>query len=204
MGMASRHVVLFARAPRLGAVKKRLARDIGSLAALRFYRRTLTTVARRLNADPRWALRIAVTPDSAVSDGTPWPPGTTVFPQGHGDLGQRMARVFRSLPPGPAVIVGSDIPDLGPAHVAAAFDTLGRHDAVFGRAPDGGYWLIGLKRNRPVPHGFLETVRWSTDRALGDSLATLPADRTAACLDFILDDIDDGAAYAAWRRREGS
>jgi len=34
-------VVIMARAPRLGAVKRRLARDVGALAAWRFYRYTL-------------------------------------------------------------------------------------------------------------------------------------------------------------------
>ena len=50
------------------------------------------------------------------------------LPQGSGDVGQRMLRVFRSLPPGPAIIVGSDIPDLAPEHVARGFAALGRAD----------------------------------------------------------------------------
>ncbi len=36
-------VIVFARAPRLGTVKRRLARDIGDRAALRFHTATLTS-----------------------------------------------------------------------------------------------------------------------------------------------------------------
>ena len=39
-------VILFARAPRLGAVKRRLARGIGDRAALRFYVGTFAATAR--------------------------------------------------------------------------------------------------------------------------------------------------------------
>ena len=47
------HLVVFARAPRLGAVKRRLARDIGALAAWRFYRTATAGLLRRLAGDPR-------------------------------------------------------------------------------------------------------------------------------------------------------
>src|SRR5690606_11098065 len=56
----TRHVVLFAKAPRLGAVKRRLAAGVGDEAALAFYRETLAAVARRLGAYPRWTLWLAV------------------------------------------------------------------------------------------------------------------------------------------------
>ena len=52
--------------------------------------------------------------------------GITIARQSEGDLGARMARVAHGLPPGPVVIVGSDIPDLTAAHVAAAFRKLGQ------------------------------------------------------------------------------
>ena len=45
-------VVVFARAPRLGAVKRRLARDIGDRAALRFHRRDDDQAAARTGRRP--------------------------------------------------------------------------------------------------------------------------------------------------------
>ena len=139
-----RHLVVFLRAPQLGRVKSRLAAGIGALAALRFYRDTSARLLRALARDGRWRLELWVTPDRAV--GGRWPVKAPRRGQGAGDLGRRMARVFATLPPGPAVIVGSDIPALTPAHIAAAFGALGRAEAVFGPATDGGYWLVGLRR----------------------------------------------------------
>lgn len=85
-----------------------------------------------------------------------------------------MARVFREFPPGPVIIIGADIPGITPQIIADAFAVLGPNDAVFGPADDGGYWLVGLKRTRPVPRVFMRDVRWSTEHALADTKAGLP------------------------------
>ncbi len=197
------HLVVFARAPRLGAVKRRLAADIGDVAAWQFYRRTLARVLRRVAPDPRWRSWLAVTPDRFASASGIWclagsrPP--RLIPQGAGDIGQRMARPLADLPPGPVVIVGCDIPDLDRAHIARAFAALGRHDAVFGPAEDGGYWLVGARRRPRVPDLFAR-VRWSSPLALADTRANLAPGQSAVLID-LLRDIDDGAAYAAWRRK---
>ncbi len=64
------------------------------------------------------------------------------------------------------------------AHIARAFRALGGHDAVFGPAPDGGYWLVGLKRMR-VPGTLFDNVRWSSEHALSDSVVSLEGARVA-------------------------
>jgi hypothetical protein len=196
------HLVIFARAPRRGAVKRRLAADIGDGPALAFYRRTLHDVVRRLGTDPRWHTWLAVTPDAdAVRPGL-WPAvlGVQLIPQGQGDLGARMARPMAELPPGPVMIIGTDIPDITRGHIADGFAALGSHEFVFGPATDGGYWLVGASRRPAVPAGFFRDVRWSTEHALADTLAGLPPRARTAIL-CELDDVDDGVAWAAWRKR---
>ena len=202
---ADRHLVLFARAPMRGTVKTRLAADIGKDAALAFYRRTLHDVLWRLGRDPRWQTWLAVTPDRSVREAAFWPPVERVrrISQGQGDLGARMARPFWTLPPGPVVIVGSDIPDVSPDHIRDAFGALGRNDMVFGPAADGGYWLVGARRTPMVPHGLFTNIRWSTGHALSDTLACLPKSFRVAMLGA-LDDIDDGAAWETWRTKRRS
>lgn len=188
-----RQLVIFVRAPRAGAVKRRLARGIGDVAAISFYRATVARLLRRVARDRRWRCHLAITPDRARALPRGWR-GVGMLPQGSGDLGRRMTRVFRALPPGPAAIVGSDVPALGARHVAAAFKALGRADAVLGPAEDGGYWLIGLARRRPVPRGLFAGVRWSSAHALADTLASLPAGARVALLERLAD-IDDETAY---------
>jgi rSAM/selenodomain-associated transferase 1 len=186
-------VILFARAPRLGMVKRRLARGIGQVAALRFYRGQLARLIRSLGRDRRWRLEVAVTPDRAQWT-VRWPAGAAMRPQGGGDLGQRMRRALSRHRR--AVLVGSDIPGLGPADVAAAFRALGRADAVFGPAEDGGYWLVGLGPRRPEQP--FAAVRWSGEHALADTLANFPHHRVA--LLRRLRDVDTAADLHATRR----
>jgi glycosyltransferase A (GT-A) superfamily protein (DUF2064 family) len=201
------------RAAELGRVKRRLGKGIGALAALVFYRRTAAALLRRLGLDRRWRLWIAVTPDAYAragqaipgelggrSAGGPRSPRATRIPQGVGDLGARMGRTFACLPPGPVVIVGSDIPGVTAAHIARAFAALRRCDAVFGPAGDGGYWLIGLRRSPRTPDLF-RNVRWSSPHALEDTLANLGPSQRAALIDT-LEDVDDADAYRRWRARE--
>jgi len=196
----ARHVVVFVKAPRLGQVKSRLAAGVGALQALRFYRETTERLLVALARDVRWRTLVATTPHRARY-GRFWGPGFPRLDQGPGDLGRRMARAFRALPPGPAVIVGSDIPALSRRHIWAALQALGGRDAVIGPARDGGYWLIGLKRSRPLPSDLFDHVRWSSHHALADTRASLPKRYTVALLDT-LEDVDDRDSYDRWRAAE--
>ena len=108
-----------------------------------------------------------------------------------------MTLPFRILPPGPVVLVGSDIPALRPRHIAHAFRLLGRTDFVFGPATDGGFWLVGARRLKAMPRGLFIGVRWSTAQALADTLATLPSGYSVGRADT-LDDIDDGQDLHRW------
>jgi rSAM/selenodomain-associated transferase 1 len=188
-----RHLVLFVRAPALGIGKRRLARDVGDGAAVRFERLMVLLLLRRLARDGRWRLKIAVTPDKARHRAGHWHHGIEAAGQGSGDLGQRMDRALRTCPPGPVVLVGADIPALGPGAVAAAFRLLGGCDLVFGPAVDGGFWLVGARCPRRLPRLF-ERVRWSGSYALADTLAGLPQRITVGFVER-LEDVDDGGAY---------
>ena len=192
-------LVVFARAPRYGTVKRRLAAGIGPLAALAFHRASLDRLLRSCGADPRWATVLSLTPDEAVRGAAPWARGLARGPQGSGDIGDRMARALSRR--GPTVIVGSDIPAIRPAHVAAAFHALGRADLVFGPAADGGFWLVGASGRRLLPPGLFAGVRWSSEHALANTLATVPARWRVARI-ATLADVDDAAAWRHWRAAE--
>jgi rSAM/selenodomain-associated transferase 1 len=184
-------LIIFARAPRLGQVKRRLARDIGALAALRFHRAQLAALLRRLGHSRRWRTELAVTPDRAAAR---WPGGIPVRPQGRGDLGQRMQRALGRHRR--AVLIGCDIPGIRAADIAAAFHALGRVPAVFGPAEDGGYWLVGFGPRRPARP--FAGVRWSGPHALADTLANC-GPRTA--LVRRLRDVDTAEDYHALTAR---
>ena len=114
-------VIVFARAPRLGTVKRRLARRIGDRAALRFHTGTLTALLRGLKADRRFDVVLAITPDRVR---VRVPRGIRTIAAGRGDLGQRMSRAlgrFRRV-----ALIGCDIPEASAADVRDAFRGAGR------------------------------------------------------------------------------
>ena len=158
--------------PRPGRVKTRLGRDIGMTAAAWWFRHQTRHLIRRLR-DPRWELVLAVAPDREGMMSRVWPEDIARLPQGPGDLGDRMARVLRSTH-GPTVVIGADIPGITSTHIATAFAALGRAPSVIGPAPDGGYWLVGLRHTKGAPTNLFANVRWSTEHAFADTLPTLP------------------------------
>lgn len=194
-----RHLVILAKAPHLGAVKRRLGHDIGSLAALQFYERNLRSTLRRLSRDRRWRTSLAIT-----GAPTRWsnitPRNVQIMEQAHGDLGDRMRRVVEAMPSGPVIIIGSDIPNISHHDIYKAFLELGRHDIVLGPAPDGGFWLIGEARRRPLPPIF-RNVRWSSHHTLKDILDNLDYRHTYSFIRTLLD-VDDGKSYEIWRKTD--
>lgn len=194
-------LVLFLKEPRMGRVKRRLAVAIGDAAALKFYR-GLAAATLRLARDPRWRTTLALTPDCAVHGIRARLRGLTgrrfdAMPQGPGDLGRRMAAALMRHRNESTIIVGTDIPGLGAAHIVRAFRALRGADAVFGPAADGGFWLVGMRRPLRAARAFAK-VRWSTSHALADVRANLPANLRMAMVQT-LEDVDDEASYRRWR-----
>jgi rSAM/selenodomain-associated transferase 1 len=154
-------IILFARAPRLGCVKRRLAAGIGAVPALRFYRNQLARIARQLRL---FKTVTAVTPRHARWPGQIRP----AIAQRGPNLGQRMHNAFKLFPARPVILIGADIPALDARILRAAIKALASHAAVFGPAEDGGYYLVGMGRRRPETP--FANVRWSTSHALADTL----------------------------------
>ncbi|WP_108879639.1 TIGR04282 family arsenosugar biosynthesis glycosyltransferase [Anderseniella sp. Alg231-50] len=196
MSPRPQHLLVMAKQPRIGRVKTRLGAGIGAMEATRAYRVMLAETLNTLARDPRWQTWIAVSGVHELNARV-WPQDVHLVDQGTGDLGDRMQRMFNTLPTGPVVIIGSDIPNIERADIANAFHQLGRHDAVFGPAPDGGYWLVGQSRRRTVLQMF-DNVRWSSEHALADTMTNLEGGSVKLLRQ--LADVDDAASYRNWLR----
>lgn len=183
--MKEETLILFVKAPVAGRVKTRLAREVGTGRAAALFRHMLARTYAAARGP--WRAVLAVDPPAALHDRT-WPRDFDRMTQSEGDLGARMKNAFAAFD-GPTIIVGSDAPAMRAHHVRQAFRALRRHDAVFGPAADGGYWLIGLARRKLAPNLF-DGVRWSSAHALEGTLKTLPAGFSVAFLET-LQDIDE-------------
>tara|TARA_Y100001970_G_scaffold294331_1_gene450718 strand:+ start:19055 stop:19621 length:567 start_codon:yes stop_codon:yes gene_type:complete len=186
-------VIIFAREPRIGTAKTRLANDVGLSEAWKFYRRNLRVIILRLINDKRWSVYLAVTPDSFHGKEPFLPEGLNIMHQGRGNIGTRMQRCLSAISPNPTLLVGSDIPDITPKLIWKAFGYLKGHDAVFGPTFDGGYWLVGLKPRILITKPF-ESVDWSSPDTLNETIDALPRGSNYATTDM-LRDIDSGTSY---------
>ena len=72
------------------------------------------------------------------------------------------------------ILLGSDVPDLPLYVLKEAIDALQRSDAVIGPAQDGGYYLIGFRRDAFPPDVF-DGLPWGTAIVLRDTTARLAA-----------------------------
>ena len=79
------------------------------------------------------------------------------------DLGERMDNAINDVLKAEyekVVIIGSDSPDLPYEYIEDGFERLGSFDMVVGPCKDGGYYLIGGRRELPVFGG----IQWGSNR----------------------------------------
>lgn len=213
--MKSRAVVVFGRRPEQGAVKTRLAADLGAVAATQLYKAMLCdTLATAQNAG-RVAdaeIVLAYTPAGAFDAGNTslarlWRGRRLV--QNGDDLGARIQHVIKSLQQRGAqsvLVIGSDAPDLPVEILVNALALLATNrslencvDIVCGASEDGGFCLIGARR--ALPAELFANVAWSTQSTLAQVLANasrpgLTVDSTSLPVWRDVDTLDDLQALA--------
>lgn len=164
-------IIIFARNPKLGKVKTRLAKTIGDFAALETYKilmKHTANVVEKSNAEK------IVFYSEYIDNNDVWAKiKCKKVKQSEGDLGEKMQTAFEyafELGHKKIVIIGSDVYSLKTEHIDSAFTQLETHDVVIGPAHDGGYYLLGL--NFIIPELF-EQKKWGTSSVLENTLADL-------------------------------
>ncbi len=159
-------IALFAKFPSPGRAKTRLIPAVGEKGAALVHRRL---VERTLETMRDSGLPFAVwTTGASHAEFADWlGADVRLIEQSEGDLGTRLARV-----PGPAILLGADIPGLTAQHLRDAASALEEEPVVIGPASDGGYYLLGFRDKVPflwsdMPWG-TETVRERTEARLAD------------------------------------
>lgn len=194
MGSTSRSVqlIVFTRYPVPGKVKTRLIPALGKAGAAELQRRLTekTALTARKVASATYAEVLIHHEDGTQRQMHRWlGPGLLFSPQGQGDLGRRTQAAFRdAFQRGcrKALLFGTDIPDLSARHLEEALDALEGKDVVLGPSTDGGYWLIGLKRDADLYQG----IPWGTDGVLRETLRAAKERGLSAHLLSPLTDID--------------
>ncbi len=189
-------LLVFAKAPRPGEVKTRLARSLGAGRAAALYRRMGRQVVDQVAGAPA-TVTLCFAPDDAEGEVREWlgPGPARYWPQGTGDLGARMSRMFaRAFETcGRAIVIGTDAPAVDAGTIRRALHALDSADLVLGPSRDGGYYLLGLRQPRPE---LFTDVRWSTGSVLSRTLERAGAAGLAVTFLEVESDIDTAADLA--------
>lgn len=169
-------LIVMAKAPVPGAVKTRLVPALGEAGAAALAARMLDHAVQQAVAAACGPVELCVSPDGhhplfvrlcASHD-------LQITLQGEGDLGARMQRAIgRALAEGEAAcLFGTDAPAIDAVMLREAAARLATHDAVFVPAFDGGYALVGLRRDAP---SIFAAMPWSTAQVMATTHERLVA-----------------------------
>jgi len=168
-------ILLFIKVPIKGQVKSRLAADVGEEAALDLYKSFVLDIIDTLEGSG-YTLRICYYPhDRADMFTSLFGIRYRMMPQEGKDLGEKMENAFKQIFSEGytrAILIGSDIPDLAPAVLRDALESLTKNDVVIGPASDGGYYLIGFHKDSLLPRIF-HNREWGTERVFQDTMDIL-------------------------------
>lgn len=166
-------MAVFARAPIPGKAKTRLIPALGPQGAADFHRALVSDALRKVAGLKVEAAHYLFAAGGKIPEELV--PSTFQLRRQSGrDLGQRMERAFAQLLRQHlrVVMIGTDSPELTPSILRLALEELRATDAVLGPCPDGGYYLIGLRR---TGRGLFTGARLGTESALQDTLDSLLA-----------------------------
>lgn len=179
-------LMIFTRNPELGKVKTRLSKSVGDIMALDIYQFLLDKtkeVTENISADK------VVYYSEKIAENDLW--NSSLYKkevQFGDDLGAKMEYAFQTAFENnyeKVLLIGSDLYDLEPSHINEAFEKLKNKDVVIGPALDGGYYLVGLKKNYPE---IFKNKRWGTSSVRKDTLKNL--EKVDVHLLPILNDVD--------------
>jgi hypothetical protein len=195
-------LLFFVKEPRPGAVKTRLAKDIGNEAAAKLYAafaKDMLATAKEAGLD----VLVCHDPPEAAQAVREWLGHEDLVPQAPGDLGQRMQQGFElafDQGHGEVLLMGSDLPDLPVEHVLRLAELLRQKGAVLGPSRDGGYYCVGFTRAGYRPEIFAN-MPWSTPEVFELTRERLAQHGVEPGLGPKWQDVDDAADLAALQQR---
>ncbi len=171
----ARGIIFLLKYPQKGKVKTRLASEKGETFTLKLYECFVRDMLKKLGTVESH-VHLFLTPGDTVPAMHRWLAGTgerfPVHAQEGRDLGERMAHAFGHMfrvGCETCIIIGSDLPDLPVPVLEEALESLSGSEAVIGPTVDGGYYLLGFRRDtfcRDVFRG----IPWSTDTVFQETM----------------------------------
>ncbi len=168
-------LVVFCREPVPGQVKTRLQARLGASAAAALAHSFILDALERARrvGDGRLVIAAGCCGDARrsryflrLARGF----GALLIDQGGGGLGARMARALAPFAAEGAVLMGTDTPSLPPALLERSLSLIAQVETVVAPSLDGGYYLIGVRRQLP---DIFSGIGWGRARVLAQTVARL-------------------------------
>ncbi len=173
-GLAGACILFFLRSPVQGLVKTRLSKEIGTEQTVRLYKCFVLdslSFLQRIEVN----LYLCFYPADSQQQILQWlGPEHDLIPQEGKNLGQRMKNAFLHAfnDFDKVIAIGSDSPDLPQEYIRLSFSALDSHDTVLGPASDGGYYLIGFRKEAFLPEAF-GNIEWGSGSVFDYTVQTL-------------------------------
>jgi len=183
-------IICFTRVPKPGVTKTRLLPILTGTQCAGLHTvflQDLSSVYAQVEAD----LFVAHTadPDWEMLK-TIFPAAIGFFPQAGGDLGEKMYHALRHLLElgyEKVILTGADLPRLTAAHLESGFAALTFADVTLGPTPDGGYYLVGMKK----PHrSIFEKQSYGGSTVLENTVAAAKSAGLTVSLAHTCNDVD--------------
>lgn len=185
-------IILFVKYPEPGRVKSRIGKVLGENMSADFYRSFVADILTKLKS--LWVPFFCFySPADKQKEIREWLGGdVALYAQEGEELGERMKNAFLKgfdLGYKSIALIGSDIPQINQAYFKKALEDLDKQEVIIGPALDGGYYLIGFRKDSFLPEVFTG-IRWSMPDVLQKTLAILKAHHRETAMLPIFSDID--------------
>jgi rSAM/selenodomain-associated transferase 2/rSAM/selenodomain-associated transferase 1 len=163
-------VLFFAKSPIAGKVKTRFIPTLGEQGALALHKQLITLTWQRVTAGSDLAMELWLSETGQEAWFAHVCNTRSIYVQQGNDLGQRMAHALNdALTRAELVLViGADCASLDANYLQQAVSALrAGADLVIGPAEDGGYVLLGVKRQ--VPAGIFDNIDWGSDQVFSQT-----------------------------------
>jgi rSAM/selenodomain-associated transferase 1 len=176
-GNTQRRVLVFVRAPELGRVKTRLEKKMDAVTVLGLYQCFVEDIIQTLTSGGH-DITVYFAPSHKESAVQTWL-GPTIHIQAQTgmSLGEKMRNAFSNVfatGVDQALLIGSDFPDLDIGILQEAFVSLQKKDMTIGPAKDGGYYLMGFRKDT-FDGDVFTGIDWGTEHVFQQTLQHIHA-----------------------------
>jgi rSAM/selenodomain-associated transferase 1 len=185
-------LIIFAKEPKVGRVKTRLAKTLPDLYVLDLYKafvKDVLTMALSVKCDEKFIFYSGS--GHSLKFLKSFEKGFVLKRQMGSDLGERMYNAFRRCEEKgftKSIIIGTDCLSIRASTISTALKSLDQADCVLGPTFDGGYYLIGLKESLKL---YFKNITWSSESVLLKTLSNAKKSKKYVKLLSKKEDIDE-------------